>query len=93
MTVGERADLRLLDPRECVRVIRANRDLILPASGAEIIDMRGLLVVPGLIDLHTHVYWGGTSLGVEGVPGAAPRVLLIVAAAALPDLLARPAGR
>jgi dihydroorotase len=22
-------------------------------------------VVPGLIDLHTHVYWGGTSLGVE----------------------------
>ena len=23
------------------------------------------VVVPGLIDLHTHVYWGGTSLGVE----------------------------
>src|SRR5712671_723903 len=39
----------------------------LPASGAEMIDMRGLLVVPGLIDLHTHVYWGGTSLGVEAV--------------------------
>src|ERR1700692_3773649 len=37
----------------------------LPASGAEIIDMRALLVVPGLIDLHTHVYWGGTSLGVD----------------------------
>ena len=29
--------------------------------------MRGLLVVPGLIDLHTHVYWGGTSLGVDAV--------------------------
>src|SRR6478736_4802716 len=28
VTVGECADLRLLDPRECVRVIRANRDLI-----------------------------------------------------------------
>ena len=27
--------------------------------------MRGLLVVPGLINLHTHVYWGGTSLGVD----------------------------
>ena len=27
--------------------------------------MRGLLVVPGLIDLHTHVYWGGISLGVD----------------------------
>ena len=37
----------------------------LAASGAEIIDVRGLLVVPGLIDLHTHVYWGGTSLGVD----------------------------
>ena len=28
-------------------------------------DVRRLLVVPGLIDLHTHVYWGGTSLGVD----------------------------
>lgn len=28
-------------------------------------DVTGLIVVPGLIDLHTHVYWGGTSLGVE----------------------------
>jgi dihydroorotase len=33
--------------------------------GAEIVDAGGLLVVPGLIDLHTHVYWGGTSLGVD----------------------------
>ncbi|WP_018259902.1 amidohydrolase/deacetylase family metallohydrolase [Methylobacterium sp. WSM2598] len=28
-------------------------------------DLRGLIVVPGLIDLHTHVYWGGTSLGID----------------------------
>ena len=28
-------------------------------------DVRGKIVAPGLIDLHTHVYWGGTSLGVE----------------------------
>jgi dihydroorotase len=34
-------------------------------SAAQTIDARGLLVVPGLIDLHTHVYWGGTSLGVD----------------------------
>jgi dihydroorotase len=33
--------------------------------GAEIVDAHGLLVVPGLINLHTHVYWGGTSLGVD----------------------------
>jgi dihydroorotase len=25
----------------------------------------GLIVSPGLIDLHTHVYWGGTSLGID----------------------------
>jgi dihydroorotase len=27
--------------------------------------VKGAIVTPGLIDLHTHVYWGGTSLGVE----------------------------
>jgi dihydroorotase len=37
----------------------------LPLRGSETIDARGLIVVPGLIDLHTHVYWGGTSLGVD----------------------------
>jgi dihydroorotase len=37
----------------------------LPLRGSQVIDMRGRLVVPGLIDLHTHVYWGGTALGVD----------------------------
>jgi dihydroorotase len=37
----------------------------LPRGSAEIVDARGLIVAPGLIDLHTHVYWGGTSLGVD----------------------------
>jgi dihydroorotase len=37
----------------------------LPQAGAKIVDVAGKLVVPGLIDLHTHVYWGGTSLGVD----------------------------
>jgi len=45
------------------KVSGVGRDL--RAGGAEIIDARGLLVVPGLIDLHTHVCWGGTSLGVD----------------------------
>ena len=45
------------------KVTEIKRDL--SARDAEIVDVRGLLVVPGLIDLHTHVYWGGTSLGVD----------------------------
>ncbi len=33
-------------------------------SGTDMRDVSGKVVSPGLIDLHTHVYWGGTSLGV-----------------------------
>src|SRR5216683_2726053 len=31
----------------------------------EVRDVKGYIVSPGLIDLHTHVYWGGTSLGID----------------------------
>jgi dihydroorotase len=31
-------------------------------------DVAGSIVTPGMIDLHTHVYWGGTSIGVEAEP-------------------------
>ena len=31
----------------------------------DIRDVSGKIVTPGLIDLHTHVYWGGTSLGID----------------------------
>lgn len=34
-------------------------------EGREERDVGGAIVCPGLIDLHTHVYWGGTSLGVD----------------------------
>ncbi len=37
----------------------------LAGDKAEIRDVSGLIVSPGLIDLHTHVYWGGTSLGID----------------------------
>lgn len=37
----------------------------LAASGHDVRDVSGRIVTPGLIDLHTHVYWGGTSLGID----------------------------
>ena len=37
-------------------------------QGKDTRDVRGRIVSPGLIDLHTHVYWGGTSLGVAAEP-------------------------
>lgn len=40
-------------------------DAIDTAQVAEVRQVEGCFVVPGLIDLHTHVYWGGTSLGVD----------------------------
>ncbi len=33
-------------------------------KGQDTRDVKGRIVTAGLIDLHTHVYWGGTSLGV-----------------------------
>jgi dihydroorotase len=55
----ETADIAFADGK----IAAIGRDL--PAGGAEMVDVRGKLVVPGLVDLHTHVYWGGTSLGVD----------------------------
>jgi dihydroorotase len=34
-------------------------------ASTDIRDVSGRIVTPGLIDLHTHVYWGGTSLGID----------------------------
>ena len=36
-----------------------------PDPATDVRDVRGLIVTPGLIDMHTHVYWGGTSLGID----------------------------
>jgi dihydroorotase len=45
------------------KVAAIGRDL--DARGAEVRNVAGFIVAPGLIDLHTHVYWGGTSLGID----------------------------
>src|SRR5256886_3490664 len=36
-----------------------------PDAKTDVHDVSGRIVTPGLIDLHTHVYWGGTSLGID----------------------------
>ena len=44
----------------------------LPADrGRDVVDAKGLFVTPGLVDLHTHCYYGGTGLGTDPEPLAA----------------------
>ena len=41
----------------------------LPASAArETVDAQGQYVTPGLVDLHTHCYWGATYWGSRPIP-------------------------
>lgn len=42
-----------------------------PALASKQLDARGQIVTPGLIDLHTHIYWGVTYWGIEADPVAA----------------------
>jgi len=44
--------------------IAALRPDIPEDQARDTLDLSGKVVTPGVVDLHTHVYWGGTGLGV-----------------------------
>ncbi len=46
-------------------IITQISDDIVPAEGFEIVHLNGHIVAPGFIDIHTHVYTGNTSLGID----------------------------
>ncbi len=43
-------------------------DGLTPRPGEEVVDARDRLVLPGLIDLHVHVFWGASHYGIEPDP-------------------------
>jgi len=62
---------RVVDPSQGIDKVTdvafAGGKVVEIGDGLEARDSRnvaGKIVCPGLVDLHTHVYWGGTSLGV-----------------------------
>jgi dihydroorotase len=61
----ERADVAIADGK--VAAVGIN----LPGRATKTVDATGLLVTPGLIDLHAHVYPGCTELSVDADPLAA----------------------
>lgn len=62
-----RADVGIRDGK-----IAAIESSIGGEKAREVIDARGLYVVPGLVDLHTHIYYGGGAVpGIEADPVAA----------------------
>ena len=58
--VDAQLDVAVTDGR-----IAAVRQRIAPAGAARTIDARGRLVVPGLIDVHTHLFEHGTDIGTD----------------------------
>lgn len=58
-----RRDVAVQDGR-----VTAIAESIRGAGTREVLDASGLLVVPGLVDLHVHVYWGVADLAIRPGP-------------------------
>jgi len=57
-----------------------------PAAGATVIDGKGAYLCPGWVDMHAHVWYGGTDLGVMmSQAGAARGVTIVVDAGSAGD--------
>ncbi len=54
-------DIGIIGPR----IAAVGADLTSQGVRGEVVDAAGLIVTPGWVDLHTHVYWGVAPLGVE----------------------------
>src|SRR5687768_12550394 len=63
---SERADVAIKDGK-----IAAVEPSIARDRAKQVIDATDQIVTPGLVDLHTHVYWGVTYWGIEPDPVAA----------------------
>src|SRR5262245_52463718 len=62
LTDQPRASVSILVSGE--RILAVEQDDLTPPSGAQVIDLTGKTVVPGLIDTHVHA----TLMGDEGLP-------------------------
>jgi dihydroorotase len=68
----------LVDPAEGIHTLQdvafvdgrvaAIGDDLAASDAAKLIDCTGLIVAPGMIDLHVHVFWGVSHLGIEVDP-------------------------
>ena len=45
--------------------VAAVEDSIPADEAVEVLDASGMIVTPGLIDLHVHAYWGACTYGLE----------------------------
>ena len=58
--LNERKDVALAGGK-----VAAVENSIPDGQAAEVLDASGLIVTPGLIDMHVHAYWGACTYGLE----------------------------